>query len=168
MLTPVKTRLGHTLFLGSAPGWPLYSTKVIYKDLDDLAARGVKKVFMFLPDLDLLDNYGDMDYLLDLYAERRIDVVRFPIRDFAVPRSFRATRDMIEDLKSSLRRQNVLIHCAAGLGRTGLIFSCLLVSIGYSPKDAIATSRKLRPGTVETPEQVGFVYDYYTNFRRKR
>ncbi len=167
MLTPIKTKSGHTLFLGSAPGWPYYSTKAVLQDLDELERRGIKKVFMFLPDLDLLDNYGDMDFLLDLYAARRIDVERFPIKDFAVPHSFRATRAVIEDIKKATRIENVLIHCAAGLGRTGLVFACLLVSLGKKPKEAIEITRRVRPGTIETAPQVAFIYDFYTNFRRK-
>ncbi len=51
------------------------------------------------------------------------------------------------------RGGNVLVHCRAGLGRTGMIAARLLVELGVSPDDAIAQVRKARPNTIETHDQ---------------
>jgi Cyclin-dependent kinase inhibitor 3 (CDKN3) len=50
------------------------------------------------------------------------------------------------------------LHCAAGLGRTGMIAAKLLVGLGQTPDRAIATVRAARPGTIETRAQEVFVH----------
>jgi ADP-ribosyl-[dinitrogen reductase] hydrolase len=49
--------------------------------------------------------------------------------------------------------ERVLIHCRAGLGRTGMIASRLLVEAGLTPVQAMMAVRRARPGTVETMPQ---------------
>lgn len=53
--------------------------------------------------------------------------------------------------------ERVLIHCRAGLGRTGMIASRLLVEAGLTPLQALNAVRRARPGTVETLPQEQYV-----------
>ena len=53
--------------------------------------------------------------------------------------------------------ERVLIHCAAGLGRTGMLAAMLLTKLGVSPIDAIRRVRAARPGAIETEAQAAFV-----------
>ena len=53
--------------------------------------------------------------------------------------------------------ERVLIHCRAGLGRTGLVASRLLVEAGLTPLQALNAVRQARPGTVETIPQEQYV-----------
>ena len=58
----------------------------------------------------------------------------------------------------SLRRgERVLIHCAAGLGRTGMLAAKLLTELGVPPADAIRRVRAARPGAIETEAQANWV-----------
>jgi atypical dual specificity phosphatase len=52
------------------------------------------------------------------------------------------------------------VSCSAGLGRTGTILACYLVSRGLDADAAINRVRMKRPGSIETREQV-FI-DYYS------
>jgi protein tyrosine phosphatase (PTP) superfamily phosphohydrolase (DUF442 family) len=87
-------------------------------------------------------------------AENGIRWRHFPIRDYDVPGSAapwaavsRAARSIIDD------GGRVLVHCRAGLGRSGMIAARLLVERGMAPEHAIAKVRAARPGAIETQAQ---------------
>jgi len=51
----------------------------------------------------------------------------------------------------------VVVHCFAGLGRTGTVLAAWLVREGLKPEAAVAEIRRLRPGSLETGGQVDAV-----------
>jgi ADP-ribosyl-[dinitrogen reductase] hydrolase len=53
--------------------------------------------------------------------------------------------------------ERILVHCRAGLGRTGMIAARLLVEFGMTPLEALNAVRRERPGTVETLLQERYV-----------
>ena len=53
--------------------------------------------------------------------------------------------------------ERVLVHCAGGLGRSGMLAAMLLAELGVSPTDAIRRVRAARPGAIETEAQAAFV-----------
>jgi ADP-ribosyl-[dinitrogen reductase] hydrolase len=53
--------------------------------------------------------------------------------------------------------ERVLVHCRAGLGRTGLVSARLLVEFGMTPLEALRAVRQARPGTVQTEAQERYV-----------
>ena len=61
---------------------------------------------------------------------------------------------IVESLRSGRR---LIVHCAAGLGRSGMVAAKILTTFGMSADDAIALVRKCRPGTIETQQQADYV-----------
>ncbi len=53
--------------------------------------------------------------------------------------------------------KRVLLHCQAGLGRSGMMAARLLVELGGDPDAAIAAVRAARPGAIETLAQEAHV-----------
>lgn len=53
--------------------------------------------------------------------------------------------------------ERILVHCRAGLGRTGLVAARLLVEFGMRPPQALNAVRAARRHTVETPAQEQYV-----------
>lgn len=79
----------------------------------------------------------------------------FPISDFGTPETAAARwRDLSADLHRRLDQgEAVLLHCAAGRGRSGMVAMRLLVERGVPPDEALKVVRGVRPGAVETGPQ---------------
>lgn len=60
----------------------------------------------------------------------------------------------------------VVVHCGAGIGRTGAMLAAYLVHTGMDAEDALATVRNQRPGSVETREQADSVREYAASLGR--
>jgi len=109
------------------------------------------------------------------YAEdvqsKGISLLMFPIVEMGAPESVQKTARIIERILAKLKEGEVMIiHCRGGVGRAGLIASCLLLQLrmATSPTDAISKIRKLRcRGAVESYSQEQFIAKY-ANFIRTR
>ncbi len=82
------------------------------------------------------------------------DHIHLPVPDMTSPSldELRAAVRFIQ-LRAEHADQGVVVHCGAGLGRTGTVLAAYLVSRGASAPAALAKVRALRPGSVETPDQ---------------
>jgi hypothetical protein len=83
-----------------------------------------------------------------------------PIPDGGVPgREFDAAwRTLGPRVRDILRADGrVLIHCRAGLGRTGMLAAALLAASGLEPEAAIDAVREKQPSRIETSAQEFFV-----------
>ncbi|MGA3195369.1 MAG: dual specificity protein phosphatase family protein [Terriglobales bacterium] len=109
--------------------------------------------------LSLLTPEEELD--LGLKSEARevkkhgMGFVSLPIQDRKVPDSQPALVAALENLGADLSAgKNVVIHCRQGIGRTGLVAACLLVTKGLSSGAAISTLSAARGLPVpETEEQ---------------
>lgn len=51
----------------------------------------------------------------------------------------------------------LVVHCRAGIGRSGAVAARLLIERGATPERAIVAVRRARPGAIESPEQAAWV-----------
>jgi atypical dual specificity phosphatase len=83
-----------------------------------------------------------------------IQSVHLPVPDFTAPTQEQLEQGVAEITEARARGQRVAVHCGAGLGRTGTLLACYLVSAeGLSAHEAVARVRTARPGSIETEEQ---------------
>jgi atypical dual specificity phosphatase len=102
-----------------------------------------------------------------LIEEFGFSVKHIPVRDFEAP-----TLEQIEDFVAFAENarsegKKLVVHCDAGIGRTGTMLACYLVSKGYSATDAIEEVRIRRPGSLETIEQEEVVLKYEGKSKHK-
>jgi protein-tyrosine phosphatase len=98
--------------------------------------------------------------LKSLYLKQGFQLIHLPIPDFDVP----SKEDLEEAIKKTVEHaqagQNILIHCHAGLGRTGLFVAYLAKRVlGLSNEEAIYWTRKYIPHALETDEQNKMIID---------
>ena len=103
----------------------------------------------------------------DLCAENQVDFVHFPIKDRGLPSSFSAAQKLVIRLHSDITNgHNTVIHCRAGIGRTGLLAAAILIRDGLDAKAALTLVSKARGITVpDTEEQIAWLLRHQTELR---
>jgi len=83
-----------------------------------------------------------------------VKYLHVPTEDFSAPdmEKIDHTVDFIQErIKNG---EPTMVHCAAGVGRTGTILACYLIKYhNFSVKDAIDKVRKERPGSIQSESQ---------------
>ncbi|MGZ5227933.1 MAG: phosphatase domain-containing protein [Burkholderiales bacterium] len=65
-----------------------------------------------------------------------IEFISFPIPDRGVPSSVQKTAQLVRRIVELLRSgASVAIHCRAGIGRSGLVAACVLLKLGFAPRE---------------------------------
>lgn len=83
-----------------------------------------------------------------------------PMRDFGLAENVAAFRESIVGLASQIAQgEAVLMHCAAGIGRTGTAAACLLKSLGLERDDALQRIRDAG-SSPESATQSGLIHAF--------
>jgi protein-tyrosine phosphatase len=96
--------------------------------------------------------------LFDALALEGIELERYPIVDFGVPREGPGFARLLRDVERRLAAgEGVLVHCNAGLGRTAVVLGSILKSHGLVVDPVTELRRIYRPTAMQELAQEAFV-----------
>ena len=126
------------------------------KDLDTLGRVGIKAMV----------SLTSTPLRAEVLEVRDIRYLHLPVADMQAPDLALVEQFITFANRARRDRRPVLVHCGAGLGRTGTLLACYLVHQGAKGDEALKEIRAMRPGSVETIEQEAVVHRYHRHLNR--
>jgi protein-tyrosine phosphatase len=140
------------LWLGAMPGrfasWPAFESQ---------AERSALALVVCLTPREELADLSP-DYHAAVVAGRvGFRWLHSPMRNFGVPEDAAGFRQDVAQVVEALKRgEAVMLHCAAGVGRTGTAAACILKALGLPEEDALQRVRDAGSNP-QNAEQSGLV-----------
>jgi atypical dual specificity phosphatase len=92
-----------------------------------------------------------------VYGPAGFEFLCLPVADGGAP-TFEQAREFVRFVtQQRAKRQPVAVHCEAGLGRTGTLIACYLISEGDDAASAIQKVCNVERVAIESPGQILFL-----------
>ena len=163
--------MGHPVYnvpndaLGQLLMMPCPAADGLEEAIGDLKRKGVTIVLSMLA-YDEMAQLGVQNE--ESFCEAQaVRFLSYPIQDFGLPNlnTFAALIDRVTGMLQA--GEHVVVHCRAGIGRSGMVAACVLVALGQNAKDAIKTVSQARGVSIpDTVEQGRFIVSFEKHANR--
>jgi protein tyrosine phosphatase len=100
-----------------------------------------------------------------IYSEYKC--INLPIENYKIPKSFKHLLIVLEEIDRLLLEGNkCVIHCSAGVGRTGLLIACYLIYRGRSVEEAIEITKSNITPALENQDQLDYLHTFQKSFSK--
>lgn len=150
-----KVKIGITILPGRKD-----RNRLISEDIANIKEEGITHVLCLISEQEFHD-YGVED-LKEAYSKAGLTVNYFPILDQSIPEKT-MTLPVLDWMEKALNQKGILvIHCAGGLGRSGMMAALYLKhKMGFDAKEAIRIVREARTQrAIETRAQEKFIKEF--------
>jgi protein-tyrosine phosphatase len=133
----------------------------IEDEFSGIANWGINRIVSLLENHEAFEvGLGAEQQLTEKY---NMEFISYPIPDRGLPISINEYLEFTKRLYyEAAGGLNTVIHCRAGIGRTGIIAAGVLLYCGFEPKDAFEQISKKRGIMVpDTQEQIDWVVNSY-------
>lgn len=126
------------------------------EDLQELKQLGIKSVVSL--------THGPLH--ADALRQYGFHALHLPIPDMTPP-SYEQILRFVNYIDGRIEYGGIVVHCMAGIGRTGTMLAGYLVWQGAAPEQAIEEIRRCRSGSIETSEQEAVILHFSQNIQKR-
>ena len=129
---------------------------------DDIAYYSSMGVSLVLSLMEVSESYEcGLQKEQEILSGFGIEFINYEVKDRGLP-ILSDFRQLIRELYVQVSEgANLAVHCRAGIGRSGVVASCILIADGVDPHHAIdMVSAARRVSIPDTQEQYDFIMDY--------
>jgi len=133
------------------------SGEYIEDEFSGISREGIKQIVSLL---ELQESYEvGLQNEKALSEKNEMEFISFPIKDRGLPKLVNEFSQFTLKLYQQIAGgKNTVIHCRAGIGRTGLVAAGVLLHCGFNPKDAFdLISQKRKVQVPDTEEQINWL-----------
>lgn len=131
-----------------------------------ISANGIRQIASLLEQSEAFE--VGLDNEKELCERHGMHFVGYPIPDRGLPRSVAEFASFTKNLYHEIAAgESTVVHCRAGIGRTGLVAAGILLHAAFEPQEAFLHLSKIRGVDVpDTEEQRDWLCDNYAEITR--
>ncbi|MEM2088188.1 MAG: dual specificity protein phosphatase family protein [Thermoproteota archaeon] len=137
------------------------------EDISLWKKEGIKAVVILAESHEIMRYWMNVEKYFEVLRSRGMKYLHSPIKDFHAP-SLEQLKKVVEWIDNKVENNEpVLIHCHAGIGRTGTVIAAYLVEKGHDATQAIRKVKRKIPLAFEVEAQAAIIHEYYNTNRKE-